>query len=197
MRICDTHHHNRGDHHDEPGPADHGRLLGCIPTCCRCPCQPGAGQTHFGRCPARTLQSGWQPPANLASRLARGRPGESSNLLSYAEFAGFDAVDGRAVKRSRRGRAQRLASWSVDFASRAGAPRRSRTAAGSVCAAGVVPWRCCLIHQMNQRSPRCERRSRICSTAWISGAPSECPVALRQATYPSGRTRTAPSWPIS
>jgi hypothetical protein len=126
MRICDAHHHNRGDHHDEPGPADHGRLLGCIPTCCRCPCQPGAGQPHFGRCPARTLQSGWQPPANLASRLTRGRPGESSNLLSYAEFAGFDAVDGRAVKRSRRGRAQRLASSSVDFASRAGAPRGSR-----------------------------------------------------------------------
>src|SRR5271169_5330311 len=21
-RICDMHHHNRGDHHDEPGPAD-------------------------------------------------------------------------------------------------------------------------------------------------------------------------------
>lgn len=45
--------------------------------------------------------------------------------------------------------------------------------------------------------PRYERRSRICSTAWRSGTPSECLVGLRQATYPSGRTRTAPSWPIS
>jgi hypothetical protein len=183
MRICDTHHHNRGDHHDEPGPADHGRLLGCIPPCCRCPCQPGAGQPHFGRCPARTLRSRWQPPANLASRLTRGRPGESSNLLSYAEFAGFDedAMDGCG-----------------DDASRVGGFFADNQRIRVLCfRATLVPWRCCLIHQMNRRSPRYERRSRICSTAWISGAPSECPVALRQATYPSGRTRTAPSWPIS
>jgi hypothetical protein len=141
MRICDTHHHNRGDHHDEPGPADHGRLLGCIPPCSRCPCQSGAGQPHFGRCPARTLQSGWQPPANLASRLTRGRPGESSNLLSYAEFAGFDAVDGRAVKRCRRGRTKRLASQSVDFASRAGALEVAALRRVAFARPACTPWR--------------------------------------------------------